>query len=79
MLLMVEKGSRVGTYHSIYWYAKTNNKYMKVYNKSKESSYLQYWGVNNSYEWAMSKKLPVKNFEWVMKLFLNWWKFCKKL
>ena len=44
---------------------------MKVYNKSKESSYLQYWGVNNSYEWAMSKKLPVKNFEWVMKLFLN--------
>ena len=26
-------------------------------------SYLQYWGVNNLYSWAMLQKLPVNNFE----------------
>ena len=33
MLLMVEKGSREGTCHSIYRYAKANYKYMKDYDK----------------------------------------------
>ena len=49
MLLMVEKGIRGGICHSIYRYAKTNNKYMKDHDKNKESSYLQYWHVNNLY------------------------------
>ena len=42
MLLMVEKGIRGGICRSIYRYAKANNKYMKDYDKNKESSYLQY-------------------------------------
>ena len=33
MLLMVEKGIREGVCHSIYQYAKANNKYMKDYDK----------------------------------------------
>ena len=37
---------------------------MKEYDKNKESSYLQYWDVNNLYGWAMLKKLPVNNFQW---------------
>ena len=47
MLLTVEKSIRGGICHSIYQYAKANNKYMKDYDKNKESSHLQYWDVNN--------------------------------
>ena len=65
MLLTIEKGITGGICHVIYPYAKVNNKYMKVYNKNKESSYLQYCDVNNLYGWAMSQKLPVKTFEWI--------------
>ena len=39
MLLMVEKDIRGRICHSIYWYAKANNKYMKDYNKNKELLY----------------------------------------
>ena len=49
MLLMVEKGIRGGIFHSLYRYAKANNKYMK----------------NNLYGCAMSQKLPVNNLEWI--------------
>ena len=37
-LLMVERGISGGICHSIYRYAKANNKYMKNYDKNKESS-----------------------------------------
>ena len=39
MLLMIEKGIRRGICHAIPRYAKANNKYMKVYDKNKESSF----------------------------------------
>ena len=42
MLLTVEKVIIGGICHSIYPYAKANNKYMKDYDKNTESSYLQY-------------------------------------
>ena len=48
-LLMVQKGIRGGICHSTYQYAKTNNKYMKDYDKMKDSSYFQCWDVNNLY------------------------------
>ena len=65
MLLMVEEGIRGGMCHSIYQYAKPNNKYMKNYNNNEESSYIQYLDTNNLYGWAMSKKLPVNGFRWL--------------
>ena len=43
---------------------------MKDYDIKKESSYIQYWDVNNSYGWTMSQKLPVNDFE-LIKIFLN--------
>ena len=36
MLLTIEKGVRGGIYHTIYRYAKANNRYMKDYNKIKD-------------------------------------------
>ena len=64
MLLMTEKGTRGGICHTIHRFAKANNKYLKKYDKSKESSYLLYLDANNLYEWAMSQKLPVDCFKW---------------
>ena len=49
MLLMVQKGIRGRIFHSVYRYAKANNKYMKDYDKNKESSYIQCWDVNDLY------------------------------
>ena len=63
ILLMVEKGMRGVICNSIYRYAKVNNKYMKYYDKNKESLYIQYWDVNNLYGWVMSQKPPANNFE----------------
>ena len=65
MLLMAEKGIIRGICHSIYWCARANNKYMAGDNKNKELPDIQYWDVNNLYDWAMSQKLPVNNFKWV--------------
>ena len=65
MFLIVEKGIRGGICHSIHRHAKANNKYMKNYEKNKESSYIQYLDANNLYGWAMSQKLPVNGFQWV--------------
>ena len=42
MLLMIEARIRGGMCQSIHSYAKANNKYMKNYDKSIESSYLMH-------------------------------------
>ena len=65
MLLMIEEGIRGGICHAVHRYAKANNKYMKKYDKSKESSYIQYLDANNLYDAAMSEKLPMNGFKWV--------------
>ena len=64
MQLMVEKNIG-GISHIIHWSTKANNKYMKDYDKIKESPYLKYYDANNFYGWAMLQKLQVNNFEWI--------------
>ena len=39
---MLEKGIRGGICHSVYQKAKVNNKYIKNYDRLRESSYIQY-------------------------------------
>ena len=65
MLLMVGKGIGGGICHAIHRYAKANNKYMKDFDKNKETLHLKYWGVNNLHGWTMSQKLLVRIFEWI--------------
>ena len=65
MLLMIEEGIRGGICHAVHRYAKANNEYMKDYDESKESSYIQYLDGNNLYGAAMSKKLPINEFKWM--------------
>ena len=66
MFLIYEKGIRGGMRQVTWNYADANNKYMKNYDKNKESSsFLMYVDANNLHGWAMSKKLPVDSFKWV--------------
>ena len=50
-----KKGIREGICHSIYRSAKAIDKYMKDYDKNKESSYLQYRDVNYVWLGTISK------------------------
>ena len=65
MLLMIEEEIRGGICHALQRCAKANNKYMKDYDRKKESSYIQYLDANNLYGKAMTEKLPVKGFRWM--------------
>ena len=68
MLLLVENGIRGAICTAVHKYAKANNKYMKNYDSTKESTYLMYVDANNLYGYAMSKKFPVDNFKWELNL-----------
>ena len=60
---MTEKRIRGGICQATHSYAEANNKYMKNYDKSNESSYIEYLDANDWYGWEMSQKLPVKGFK----------------
>ena len=63
MLLMIEPRIRGEMCQAVHKHAKANNKCMKNYDKSIESSYLMYIDANNLYGWSMSQKLPVNGFK----------------
>ena len=65
MLFMFETIIRGGICHSINRCVKDNNKYLKDFDKIKESQYLKYRDIKGVYGWAMSQKLPVDGFVWV--------------
>ena len=66
---MTEEGITGGICHAVHRYAKTNNIYMKEYDQSKKSSYIQYLDANNLYGAAMSEKLPKNGFKGVNDIF----------
>ena len=61
---MIEEGIRGRMCQSVHRYANANNKYMKNYDKTIQSSYLTHLDANNLYGWAMSQKLPLNGFIW---------------
>ena len=65
MLMMVENGTRGGVSMISNRYSEANNKYMDSYDSEKPSKYIQYLDANNLYGWAMSEKMPYKDFRWV--------------
>jgi hypothetical protein len=65
MYLLIEKGIRGGIRTITKRYAKANNKYMSEYEPGKEIVHLPYMDANNLYGWAMSRPLPVRDFEWM--------------
>ena len=68
MLMMFEKGIRGGISHISKRYAEANNKYMKSYDSSKKSKFIQYLDANNLYGWAMSQNRPTHGFKWMKNL-----------
>ena len=61
----IEKGMRGSISTITHRYAAANNKYMKNYDPKVESSYIPYLDANNLYGWAMSQKLPTRDFRWI--------------
>ena len=61
---MIEKGIRGGLTQVIKKHGIANNKYLPGYDSTKKSVYLQYLDANNSYGWAMCKKLPLNGYKW---------------
>ena len=68
MFLTYEEDIRGGICNKVHTYAEANSKYIRNYDKNKESSFLMYVDANNLYGWAMSKKLPADGFKWVHDL-----------
>ena len=49
-------------------YSKANNPYLKDFDGSKPTSYIQYLDANNLYGWAMSQPLPIGECKWLKKV-----------
>ena len=65
MYLFIEKGLRGGISYIAKRYNEANSKYMKNYDPTKLSKYIEYLDKNNLYGWAMSGYLPYSGFKWL--------------
>jgi len=75
MLLMFKDGIRGGVAMASNRFSQANNKYMGVdYDSSKPSKYIQYFDVNNEYDWAMSKPFATREFKWMNEEELEDWR-----
>ena len=70
MLLLFEKGIRSGMCNAVCKYVKANNKYMRNYDKTKESIFLVYVDANKLYGWNICEKLPINSVKWKTDLSL---------
>ena len=63
--LFCESGIRGGYVCASKRYAKVNNRNLPNFNPNEEESHLLYIDANNLYGHAMSRPLPLNNFEWM--------------
>lgn len=63
--LFITRGVRGGQSMVVKRYARANNKYMKGYDPSCESSFILYLDANNLYGWAMQQPMPFRNFRFM--------------
>ena len=74
MYLMIVKGIRDGVSMISTPYSKANNPYTgDKYDPNSPAKYIPYLDANNLYGWAMSKSLPIHEFEWMNEEDLNNW------
>ena len=65
MHLFIEERLRGGISYIAKRCSEANNKYMKNYDPTKSSKYIEYLDKNNLYGWAMSGYLPYEGFKWL--------------
>ena len=65
MYLFIEKGLSGRIYYIAKRYSGANNKYMKNYDSTKPSIYIEYLDMNNLYGWTMSGYIPYGGFKWL--------------
>ena len=65
MYLFIEKGLSGRIYYIAKRYSGANNKYMKNYDSTKPSRYIEYLDMNNLYDWTMSGYIPYGGFKWL--------------
>jgi hypothetical protein len=65
--LFIESSIRGGISVISNRYARANNPYLDDYDNSRANSYIFYVDANNLYGWAMSEKLPMKDFRFLSR------------
>ncbi|XP_065650901.1 uncharacterized protein LOC136079114 [Hydra vulgaris] len=75
MILIIKKGTRGGISMISNRLGTSNNKYMgDEYDKSKESTFIQYLDAYNLCGWAVSNPLPKHGFKWMDENEIENWK-----
>ena len=64
MVLITTKRIRSGLTQVIKKYSVANSKYLPDYDKTKDTTYLQYLDANNLHGYGINKKLPLYLYEW---------------
>lgn len=67
MYLFMESAIRGGVATINHREAHANNKYIKSYDPSKETSFIIYFDATNLYGWSQMQYLPTGDFKWVPK------------
>ena len=67
MHLFIEKGMRRGISYISKRHSKANKKYLKCYDRGKESTHITYLDANYLYGCTMSQYLPYSEFKWLNK------------